>query len=319
MGLTYRTFEGTDADYELLAEIDSTYGDGPKTVEELRTYEKHWNPDQFHVREFIVAGGKCIGADIQYKQGKEAHDTHSFFFTLLPAYRGRGLDEEILENLTGKARSRGAASVTTNSRDDDPGRIETLQSLDFSFSTSFVESKLDLERFDPSPLAAKLRQVEDQGIAIESADALSRSGVDWLRLQYDWTRRYMAEEHPTERQPSGTFEEWRERTANSPTRLPVGEYAAMQGKTCVGITSLSLLDHEPGAAWTGLTNVEIAFRRKGIATALKVASLSAAKQAGIKSVGTLNEGHIPMLQLNFHLGFQKFKAILCYEKPIAAM
>ena len=61
-----------------------------------------------------------------------------------------------------------------------------------------------------------------------------------------------------------------------------------------------------------------AYRRKGIASALKVASLCAAKQAGIRYVETINEGHIPMLQLNIQLGFQKVDAILSYRKAIEA-
>ena len=318
MRLSYREFEGTDADYELLAEIESTVGDGPKTPEQLRHRDEQWKSDRFRVREFILADEKCVGTDTQYKAAESEDDTNSLFFTLLPAFRGRGLDEAILENLIDKARNRGVAKVWTNCRDEDEGRILALERLGFTFFTSFVESKLDLDRFDPGPLALRIQRVEELGITIRSADALSRNGRDWIRLQYDWKSLYLAEEHPGEPQQIGAFEEYREEAVNSATRFPAGEYAAFEGETCVGITSVTLADDEPETADTALTYVGASYRRKGVATALKLASLSAAKQGGIRLVRTVNKGHIPMLQLNIRLGFEKVDGILCYWKTIAA-
>ena len=160
MPLSYREFDGTDADYQLLAEIDSSVGDVPRTAEDVRQEEKWWESDQFHRREFILAGGKCIGADLEYHQGEGAGATHSLFFTLLPAYCGQGLDEEILEHLIDQAKNRGAASVRTNSRDVDSGRIQAIERLGFQFSTSYVDSRLDLDRFDPGITGGVYRWID---------------------------------------------------------------------------------------------------------------------------------------------------------------
>ncbi len=316
MDLSYRPFNATDADFDLLAKIDSSAGDGPKTVEELRQYESHWTAEQLHMREFILLDGECIGVNLMYRVGKEARDIITALFTLLPEFRAKGFDEGILKRMTETARTHGADEVATTSDDSDHGRIEAIEWLGFVLRTSYVISKLNLDRLDLSVVSSKIQQVENNGIAIQSAHELGLVGIDWYRLHYDSMNRYMADEHPDEPKPEGTFEERRERAVNSPDWLPVANYAAFDRETCVGTTSLGLLEHEPGEAWTGLTKVEEPYRRKGIATSLKAASLLAAKRAGVRSVGTINEGHIPMLQLNRQLGFEKVRAIVCYRKKL---
>lgn len=316
MNLCYRPFSATDADFDLLAKIDSTAGDGPKTVEELRQSESGWTADQLHQREFIISDGECIGVNLMYRAGKEASGTVTVLFTLLPAYRGKGFDEGILERLTEMARTHGAAEVSTTADDSDRGRTEAIERLGFVFRTSFVISKLNLDRLDFDVVVSKIQQVVKDGIEILSAHDLGLVGIDWYRLRYDWMNRYMADEHPDEPKPEGTYEEQRERAVSSPSWLPQANFAAFARKTCVGITSLGLLEHEHGEAWTGLTYVEGTYRHKGIASALKAASLLAARNAGVRSVGTINEGHIPMLQLNRKLGFEKVRAIVCYRKKL---
>jgi GNAT superfamily N-acetyltransferase len=318
MGLNYRDFEGTEADYRLLAEIDSSASDLPKTIEDLHREDGAWRPEQSHIREFILAGEQCVGADIQYKVGDNHDDTHSFFFTLLPEYIGSGLDEEILAHLIDAGRKRGATSVTTNARDSDAARIQALERGGFGCVTSYVESSVALDRFDASPFTDKIRQVEELGIAVRSAEELDRAGLDWLRLSYELSRPPAAGGGPTDLRPRETFEGFQRRTGDSAAQSLPGRYAALKEGDCVGVTSLRRIESRSDTLLTGFTTVLSAHRRKGIATALKVASLGAAKRAGIRFVRTYNEGNNPMLRLNIQLGFEKVYANLCYRKAFAA-
>jgi len=64
----------------------------------------------------------------------------------------------------------------------------------------------------------------------------------------------------------------------------------------------------------GLTGVLRPYRRRGIATALKQHTIAFAQACGARTIGTSNEEHNPMYQLNLQLGFQPLPASLSYRR-----
>ena len=60
----------------------------------------------------------------------------------------------------------------------------------------------------------------------------------------------------------------------------------------------------------------ISYRRRGIATALKLRSIEFAKAYGAKELKTDNEENNPMYQLNLSLGFRPKPAFLSYKKSL---
>ena len=64
----------------------------------------------------------------------------------------------------------------------------------------------------------------------------------------------------------------------------------------------------------GITGVRRAYRRMGLATALKLRTLDYAKAHGAKFIRTDNEENNPMYQLNLDLGFRPKPGFLVYEK-----
>ena len=59
-----------------------------------------------------------------------------------------------------------------------------------------------------------------------------------------------------------------------------------------------------------------AWRRKGIATALKLRTIEYALHHNTKSIETGNEENNPMYYLNLKLGFQSQPATIHYEKKL---
>jgi RimJ/RimL family protein N-acetyltransferase len=81
------------------------------------------------------------------------------------------------------------------------------------------------------------------------------------------------------------------------------QYLAVDGNVWVGLVNLQL--RRPERAEMGITVVRRAYRRRGIARALKVLALRLAQERGITSVVTWNHvENTPILRLNASLGFR---------------
>ncbi len=89
---------------------------------------------------------------------------------------------------------------------------------------------------------------------------------------------------------------------------PNGEY--------VGCTKLSTYRTEPEKCWTDNLGVRSNFRRKKLATALKIEALSRLKKRGFKKIRTDNEENNPMYKINVRLGFDPVPFSLEYMKAL---
>ena len=73
---------------------------------------------------------------------------------------------------------------------------------------------------------------------------------------------------------------------------------------------------EPYKAWTGGLGVLKKFRRKGIATAIKIKAIEKLVKKGITEIRTDNEENNPMYKINVSLGFKPVPFSLEYMKEI---
>ena len=85
----------------------------------------------------------------------------------------------------------------------------------------------------------------------------------------------------------------------------------------IGATDIEVYpEAEPHKGWTGGLGVLKEFRRKGIATALKIKAIEALLKKGITEVRTDNEENNPMYKINVELGFKPVPFSLEYMKEI---
>ena len=99
-----------------------------------------------------------------------------------------------------------------------------------------------------------------------------------------------------------TVEEWMEGN-NSPRRPHDGYFIAVTDTgEYVGVSFLKTGPED--VFYTGFTGVKRGWRRKGIATALKVRAISYAHKTGAHTIKTDNEANNPMYDLNMQLGFK---------------
>ncbi|HEY8722576.1 MAG TPA: GNAT family N-acetyltransferase [Gaiellaceae bacterium] len=102
---------------------------------------------------------------------------------------------------------------------------------------------------------------------------------------------------------TGTFEHWRERHLTGRVLRDLSFVAVQDGKV-VGYAILGRHDEDTAEHW--MTGVARSARGRGVALALKQAQIAAAKDAGWKSLRTLNDlGNAPMRRVNEKLGYER--------------
>ena len=91
---------------------------------------------------------------------------------------------------------------------------------------------------------------------------------------------------------------------------------AIDGERYIGISNLWLAE-APKELHTGFTGMYREYRKRGIATALKVRALGVAKSLGYERIMTWNDStNAGMLGINYRLGFEKRPAWIDYEKVL---
>ena len=95
------------------------------------------------------------------------------------------------------------------------------------------------------------------------------------------------------------------------------EIIAVLGGEYIGSTDLTIYPKaEPHKGWTGGLGVLKEFRRKGIATALKIKAIERLLGKGVTEIRTDNEKNNPMYKINVALGFKPVPFSLDYSKDI---
>lgn len=177
------------------------------------------------------------------------------------------------------------------------------------------ETELDLTAFSAEPWAEKVRQVEQEGITLDVISDLEKTVPDFMRRFWAMQEEIFQDVPiPGGLQPRSLkdFEKemkvWRRYFGTS--------VVARAGDEWIGTSELFHNTVNPKRFSTGLTGVCRAWRRRGVATAMKVVNLQRAKEAGGEAVTTDNEKDNPMLELNKRLGFREIYVLRFFERIV---
>ena len=95
------------------------------------------------------------------------------------------------------------------------------------------------------------------------------------------------------------------------------EIVAVAGDTYVGATDIHILPKtNPHKAWTRSLGVLREYRRRGIATALKIKAFEKLREKGVLQVRTDNEENNPMYKINVALGFTPEPYCYDYQREL---
>ena len=217
----------------------------------------------------------------------------------------------------GWLRNEGARTLVMKIREDLQHELAELARMGFQEVRRQQWSRLDLVAGRDRLLAT----------AAKTRAEMERGGIELMTLADDpdperWRKLYELDIETTEDVPTTapwstpSFEEWRVFWFENPSQTPERFWIARLGERIVG---LSVMGFPPtrGIPWTAYTCTARDVRGRGIARALKYASVKQAIELGAREVETQNDAeNAPILHLNQEMGYRRAKAQVELHRPL---
>lgn len=302
--------EAGEADYPALAAIISTANPNhPTTAETLRheIQDLLGHPLHPHLYQLIAErDGRALGEAAAYQLPGMFHpDRYHVEVMVCPEAEGQGVGRALAQALEAHLTGRGARELLAGTYENHPRGLTFLARHGFTEAMRFFDNVLDLDTFDPAPWAEAARLPE--GWRLRSlSELMVEQGEETAWRAYYAAFAEVREDVPRTGEATPTpYEVFRQR-GERPQFLAEGVLLAV---TAAGeVAALSELygdGADPGRLNTGLTGTRRAYRRQGLALALKLAAIALARQRGARWIWTGNATtNVPMLTLNERLGFR---------------
>jgi GNAT superfamily N-acetyltransferase len=271
--------------------------DEPTTVAQQRDRRER-DPRRLYV--LAESGGAVVGCG--FAGPSDSPDRGFVAPRVLPAVRRRGTGTALLRELVTHLDGLGFAVVSSHVDGADAG------SLAFAVRLGFEEVDRQVEQ---------VRVLGDEP-GSEPPDGIELVSIaerpDLLAESHDLAVEGYAD-MATSTAVTVALEDWLAEEAT----LPGGSFVALVEGEVVGYSGLCRLP-DPGVAEDGLTVVRRAWRRRGLAEALKRAELAWAAQNGIREVVTWTQrGNEGMRSLNERLGYAYRSVSVSVSAPIEAI
>lgn len=280
---------------ELVRIVGSVSPDNPTSLEEI-----HWSDATYPGGRRFVAwlDGVGVGAGGAGRVYMYPPDFPGLWgnISVLPEHRRRGVGSAVLEVLSGVARDAGKTMLMGRTTSDRPDAIDFLEHRGFREYERMKVVRLTLAGLSPPAVAPP------DGVVISSLAAQP----ELVRGVYDVALEALPDIPGDGPQPPDTLEEFRGRDVDRPNIPPDGFIIAIDSAAgrVIGYANLMLVPGNPKLAWHGMTGVVRDWRGRGVATALKRATIAWALASGLEALETANdEVNEPMRAVNRRLGY----------------
>jgi len=289
--------------------------------QEMRDCWNIRNKQRYYNKLLAYKENNLVGV-LHLAQGQGSNDRNFYFSMYIdPDFNKLGIRELLYNELLKRVRSFNCKALYPYVYEH-PNYIDNKN---FYIQKGFLhvqtnrEYSLMLSTCDTSPYKTLIPKLEAEGIVIqEPIKGLNKKPDHYKKLEeLQWI---YEQDMPI---PEGIehtrtpFEEWMVDVKNFEEKLYGIELVAIYKNQYVASTDIELMKKsDPYKAWTGGLGVHPEFRKKGIATALKVQAIEKLRKRGVKEIRTDNEQNNPMYLINAALGFKPVPYSLDYKKNI---
>lgn len=238
-----------------------------------------------------VLGGEVVGA-AWANFLRSAGESSEFMFVsvrVVPERRQHGAGTALFRRVSEHAQAFGRSRLYTVTRHDDADTLRYVGKRGFAELTRMEDLALDLTAASPD-------ETPPAGIEIVPLAPEHEPGM------YDVAKEANEDIPSPEPFVAGSFEEWR-RSELGPTVFRELSFVALDNGDVVGWATLG--EDKPGSAQNFMTGVARSARGRGVARALKLRQIHAARDAGLHRIRTQNDvANGAMRRVNERLGYQ---------------
>ena len=264
---------------------------------------------------------KLIGL-LYYVQGRDENSRTCFFNIVLdPQYNNNGYRELLYQEMLKKIKKFNGNKLFGHVYDHANYRNHQkfLINHNFKLVQTNREYSCDIREVNTEKYQSLIKKLELEGIKFyDSRDEMKNFPNHLKKLEkLEWTLDQDIP-HPDGIKPTRMpFEQWKKVVLDFYNNSYGVDIVAVKDEQYIGSTDIEVYPKsEPYKGWTGGLGVIREFRRKGIATVLKVKAIEALLKKGVTEVRTDNEENNPMYKINVALGFKPVPFSLEYIKEI---
>ena len=292
-----------DARVELWVELRNAIDPQlPVTTDGLRRWREREQTAR-HVLGYL--GGEAVGAAYAQEQGDLRHtNVATAFFGVVAAARGNGVGSALYTAVSEHARGIAKARLQVDLWEDEADGLRFLEARGFEEVERFARVRLDLATADVPAI---------EGPA--GVDVVPLEGHKHLARSMYATALEAYADMPSTDPIEVSFEDFYDWEVERPGLRPDLCFLALADGEVIGFGTIDLHGDE---GWNSHTAVRRAWRRRGVATAIKRAQIEAAKSAGLTTLTTFSEKrNVPMRTLNEKLGYRPLPDQVRLRGPLA--
>ena len=289
--------------------VNEVTPEDPTSLDELR-----WQDATYPGTRFLAeSGGEVVGTATTgriYMYGPD-YERYWIGLCVLEPFRRQGIGSALYRAVSEHARAVGKTGLQTHLEETH------VEGIDFLTNRGFVE----IDR-------AKVVRLELAGLAPPEVERIAGIELTTLAARPDLVpgihrvaeRAFRDIPAPDEPLVAGTLEEFRARDVERPG-IPADGFQVALDAIDGRVVGYAALLHVPGRAdlaWHDMTAVDPDYRGRGIATALKRATIRWAIEAGLVALETGNdELNAPMRAVNARLGYRPTPDEISVRGPLA--
>ncbi len=283
----------TDADLAGWCEVWNAVT--PREPNDLEVVKRRLEREPERLYLVVEEDGRYVG--LGFAGPSQSPERTAIVVRVLPSHRRQGLGSAVFEQLVEHARSSDRKHISGMVFEDDTDAVEWVANRGFEEYDRQLELSRDIGPDEPEA------SVPD-GIELAELDA------DRHREAYEvWVEGY-PDMPITPQIAIPSYEEWLEEEVSGPVT-----FIALDSGRVVG--AAALFDRIDGLAEHGLTAVLRSHRGRGIATALKQATIHWASEHGYRELSTwTQDGNEAMQAVNLKLGYRQRPAVINVWRPL---
>ena len=322
MTISIRLFNfDTFDDYKAIETIErDVFPDEFETAAEHRHMDKA-NSDHFLQRFLAEKDSQPLGwASVQRAHWFDEPGQYAVNGSVLQAHQGQGIGRRLYQTVLDALADRPLASLIAWIREDKERGVRFFTNRGFEQVQRDAMSQLDVMTFDEKRFASVTEKVAGQSVQLINLTELAKIEPNWKYKIWEMRWPIRQDMPSSEEKKQIPFEQWHKFTLESPTHDPYGYIVAIAPDgEYIGWSNIETSEGDPTKWYTGVTGVKRHWRRKGVATALKLAIIDYAKTRGVTRIVTENEENNPMYDLNMALGFRPIPGWLTMKRVVSEL